>query len=479
MLTWELRVPRKPRKRAAHAEAEGARRLSPDTLFVDDQTLADLEIFAAQGGAPSLFDLLNRTRTVGGTRVLRARFRRPPATHEGIRAVQDSLRHIARHRPPFNLLPGEVMLAGVELYLQSNLSLVMTRSRVGALLEALEVRLADFKEYRETVMGVRRTARMIRTLARLADRPELADAPGELGGRLREMRALLARPALAHLPLDGEGELPWWRIMGVDRVLRRDERGTIERLMHLVHALDALVSMADATVQQGFAFPEVLAGPAMVAGTGVYHPFLPESVRNPLALDQRRRLLFLTGPNMAGKTTYLRACGIAIYLGHLGMGVPATAFRFSPCNALFTAITLADNVREGVSFFRAEALRVKTIAAALAERRRVIALLDEPFKGTNVKDALDASRAVFRRFASARDSIFLVSSHLIEVGAALEATGAVDCRRFEAGEGPAGLEYDFTLRPGISAQRLGMRVLAEEGVFELLDEPQPAAAAGD
>ncbi len=243
-----------------------------------------------------------------------------------------------------------------------------------------------------------------------------------------------------------------------------------------MHELDALVSMADVTVQHGFVFPEVVAGPGMVVGQGVYHPFLPEPVRNPIALDQHRRLLFLTGPNMAGKTTYLRSCGIALYLGHLGMGVPAMSFRFSPCNALFSAITLADDVRAGVSFFRAEALRVKSIAAALAERRRVVALLDEPFKGTNVKDALDASRAVFGRLAAARDSLFLVSSHLIEVGAALEATGAVDCRRFEAGEGPAGLEYDFVLRPGISAQRLGMRVLVEEGVFELLDDPEPAAA---
>lgn len=477
MLTWELRVPPEPRRRTTAADAFAARRLDPDALFVDEQTLADLEIFAAQGGAPSLLDLLDRTRTVGGSRVLRARFQRPLGSLEGIRAVQDALRHITSHRPPFNLLPGEGMLAGVELYLQSNLSLVGSGSRLGALFEALEVRLADYKEYRQTVIGVRRTARMIHMLARLSDRPEFVEAPGELGSCFREMRALLARPGLSGLPLDGEGELPWWRIMRVDRALRGEERGTIERLMHLVYDIDALVSMADATVERDFVFPDLLDGPAQLVGAGVYHPFLEEPVANPLALDQRRRLLFLTGPNMAGKTTYLRACGIAVHLGHLGMGVPARSFAFTPFNGLFTAITLTDNVREGVSFFRAEALRVKCIAAALADGRRVVALLDEPFKGTNVKDALDASRAVFRRLAASRDSVFLVSSHLIEVAAALEATGSVDCRRFEASETPEGLEYDFLLRPGISAQRLGMRVLEEEGVFELLDEPDASSAA--
>jgi DNA mismatch repair ATPase MutS len=172
---------------------------------------------------------------------------------------------------------------------------------------------------------------------------------------------------------------------------------------------------------------------------------------------------------MAGKTTYLKACGTAIYLAHLGMGVPARRLRFSPCDSLFSAITLADNVREGVSFFRAEALRVRRVAQALADGRRVFALLDEPFKGTNVKDAVDASHVVFERFAEAEDSVFLVSSHLTEVGEALEPLPTVACARFEADEAHGPLRYDFVLRPGISTQRLGVRVLRDEGVFELLD----------
>jgi DNA mismatch repair ATPase MutS len=125
-------------------------------------------------------------------------------------------------------------------------------------------------------------------------------------------------------------------------------------------------------------------------------------------------------------------------------------------------------VRKGVSFFRAEALRVKTIAAAVANGRRVIALLDEPFMGTNVKDALDASRVVLMGLASKRGSVFLVSSHLIELGDALVETGAVQCFRFDANEEGGKLEFDYVLRPGISAQRLGVRVLREEGVFDLL-----------
>src|SRR5512146_3248577 len=91
-----------------------------DGMVVDEQTFRDLEVFEAQGGAASLFDLLNRTRTSGGSDALKARFRRPLARVDRIRAVQDSLRHIGDHRASFDLLPDQGMLAGLQHYLHSN-----------------------------------------------------------------------------------------------------------------------------------------------------------------------------------------------------------------------------------------------------------------------------------------------------------------------------------------------------------------------
>src|SRR5512146_2213172 len=404
-----------------------------DGMVVDEQTFRDLEVFEAQGGAPSLFDLLNRTRTSGGSDALKARFRRPLARADRIRAVHDSLRHIADHRSSFDMLPDQGMLAGLQHYLHSNLTLITRTKGLDYLVEAWLARL-DRKLYRQTVSGVLRTANALRALGRFAALRALDDAPGERGGFIREMRELVARPTLARLATERPDGKSWRAMLRLDRELRHEERPTIERLMRLCFEVDALLSMATIMDERGFVLPEVHEGPAEAMAEDVYHPFLAEPVSNPLELGQPRRLLFLTGPNMAGKTTYLRACGTAVYMAHLGMGVPATSFRFSPCDCLFSAITLADNVREGVSFFRAEALRVKRIAEALADRRRVFAMLDEPFKGTNVKDALDASRAVFSHLAGARDSLFLVSSHLIEVGEDLSALGSVDCRRFEARE---------------------------------------------
>ena len=114
---------------------------------------------------------------------------------------------------------------------------------------------------------------------------------------------------------------------------------------------------------------------------------------------------------------------------------------------------------------------MKAIAEAVASGQRCIAVLDEPFKGTNVKDAFDATLAVLQRLARASNGRFVVTSHLIEIADALADSEHVAFGFFEAAEEHARLSFDYTLRDGVSSQRLGMRVLAEEGVFDLLDGP--------
>jgi DNA mismatch repair protein MutS len=443
-------------------------------MVMDRQTFRDLEIYEATGG-PALFDLLNRTRTAGGEKALRARLGRPWSNPEKIRAVQQALHHIIQHRNAFDLLPGEGLVSGFEQYLHCGLALLETNNRFEQFLEPLEVRVFDRKQYKLMEKGVQRSASFLRSIARFAERPDFVDAPGELGPLLNEMRTLIQSPAFSVLPQMGDRQSSCWQLMQLDRVIRLDQRPAIERILRIIFELDALVSMADAIGRFALVLPEVTDGPVEVIAEGIYHPFLTKPVPNALQLDQTQRLLFVTGPNMAGKTTYLRACGIAVYLAHLGMGVPARAFRFSPCDCLYTAISLTESIRDGVSFFRAEALRVKTIAQALANGKHVVGLLDEPFMGTNVKDALDASRAVLTRLAQKEGSVFLVSSHLIELGEVLLSTRSVACYRFEASEQSGRLQFDYLLRPGMSSQRLGVRVLKEEGVFELLDRAAESA----
>jgi DNA mismatch repair protein MutS len=445
------------------------RRIDPAEMQIDAQTLRDLEVFDAEGGAPSLFNLINSTRTLGGEAVLRGRMRTPFCKADRIRAVQDTLQFIIDNRPVFNDIPGEGVVHSVERYMHSGGPPVTTAKPIEGMFEATFARFGDVAQYERIQTGVSRASTLIHSLRRMAFDDRLASPAGELAPIFEEMRTLLARGAFKSFPAEGM-VLPYWKVLSIDRELRLGERLNVERLIKLAFDVDALVSMADAVTMYRFVIPQVEEGDLRIDADDVYHPFLPAPVPNPLHINQEHRLLFLTGPNMAGKTTYLRAAATAIYLAHIGMGVNAKSFRFTPCESLFSAISLTDNVREGISFFRAEALRIKAIAMALADGRRVIAVLDEPFMGTNVKDAVDVSREVLTRFAGREQSIFLVSSHLIELGDSLGATRSVACNHFEADESPARLQFDYVLRPGISSQRLGVRVLREEGVFDVLGE---------
>ncbi|MFI2812865.1 MULTISPECIES: hypothetical protein [unclassified Microbulbifer] len=446
-------------------------RCAPDEILgLDSNTFKDLEIFEAGAGQASLFDFCNQSRTEGGAAVLRRRMEQPWSTAVRIRSTQESVTFIATHPQVFSKLPSAYVIVSTEAYMREILPAVDYRNPLEFALGALQMWTNQDSHYFSIVRGVQATARMIRALRAFLVQPGLASLRGELVPLIREMRSLLRRPHMARVPDQEIGHWGMWRMLRLDQVLRTQEKNTVTRLLELVYEIDALFAMAEATRKHGFNMPVIEQGLPRVDVEGLVHPYLERPVANPVALNQDQRVLFLTGPNMAGKTTYLRAFATALYLAQLGMGVPATSFRFVPVQWLFSSISLSDDLRQGVSYFRAEALRVKAVAQAVTDGHKVVALMDEPFKGTNVKDAFDASLAILERLSARENCLFMFSSHHIELRDHLHvANGQVDCRYFEAEETAGRLRFDYRLRSGISEQRLGMRVLREEGIFELLD----------
>ncbi|HSW28204.1 MAG TPA: hypothetical protein VLH75_01810 [Longimicrobiales bacterium] len=445
------------------------RGLAEDRLAIDDQTARDLEIFTARGAGYSVQGLLSLTKTAGGAAVLSARMTEPWSSADRIREVQASIRYIIAHRAAFNCLPSEIVAHGASEYLFGGLPVEYSTNPLVVLIDALSIRFGESRHYTLITQGVIRATRMIHGLRRILDTSSLpSPIPGEIGGLLEEMRGLLAREAFESLPSVDSWDLPFYTIFTLDRNYRGQEEEALRRLLRLSYRVDALVAMADATTLYGMVIPEVLDGPATLEADGLFNLFVSHPVPASIHLGQEHHMLFVTGPNMAGKSTFLRSLGVALYLAHLGMGVPAASFRFTPCQSLFAALNISDDIHAGVSFFRTEAMRMKAVAEAMNAGRRIVALVDEPFKGTNIKDAMDASWLVLEAFAGAGDGLFAVSSHLIELGAALLATDRVICCRFEAVECKESLEFDFILRDGISSQRLGMRVLEQEGLVALL-----------
>ena len=91
---------------------------------------------------------------------------------------------------------------------------------------------------------------------------------------------------------------------------------------------------------------------------------------------------------MAGKSAFMKSFGVAVYMAHMGFPVAAEMMEFTVQDGLYTSINVSDNLNMGYSHFYAEVLRVKFVASEVAAGKNMVIILDELFKGTNVKDAM-------------------------------------------------------------------------------------------
>lgn len=435
-------------------------------MLVDHQTLRDLEVQGTPSGAPDLLDFLDRTRTRGGREALRRRLVEPLRTARAIEAVQRSLRFIADHRSAFIRLPDEAEVNALRRYLDSRFATLSSVKGPGLAMESLWVRRRYPDIFQEATRGVRLVGGFLTRIDELY--AQLSAPPEPLSGLLAQIRALLDKPELQQVrsALPRFGRTP--SILLRDHAARDSARTTLHRLIDVIAEIDALVSMSDATAEHDLVFPIVDDDHRGLEFRALRHPFLPEPAPNDLALPPGDRLLFLTGPNMAGKSTYLKAAGVAVLLAHAGMGVPARSARLGTVRRMITAIRTEDDLRSGISYFQAEARRVRDISRQLSEGDRCLVIADELFRGTNVKDACDASITVLATFAGFRQGHFLVASHLTELADELRNIPGVVFRRFEAAVTGQALNFDYRLKEGVSDQRLGMMVLETEGVLEML-----------
>jgi DNA mismatch repair ATPase MutS len=128
-----------------------------------------------------------------------------------------------------------------------------------------------------------------------------------------------------------------------------------------------------------------------------------------------------------------------------------------------------DDLALGYSHFYAEVLRVKTVAEEVSAGKDLIIIFDELFKGTNVKDAYDATLSVTEAFAQFRNCFFVISTHIIEVGETLGAR----CGNLQFAYLPTVMEgriprYTYTMQEGITSDRHGMMIIENEGILGIM-----------
>jgi len=433
----------------------------------DKQTLDDLNIFGKRGG-DSICGLFSHTQTRGGTVLMEQLFREPLSRPDAIRKRIGLFRFFSESALSFPFKPE--WFDAVEQWLANTDERTRLSQADGSLERRIKGLISTNTEESIIQKGISSLVEMVHACR---DFVSVVAADGSAYEEDRAaMAGLLSDAAFADvLQLSPRKKIGFEEMAGLDEQLRFRHRGIVRRLLERIYYLDLYLTVARVAVARKFSFPVVLdGGPNTVRLQGLRHPGLANAVPNSITITSDNNIVFLTGANMAGKSTFMKSLGIAMYLAHMGFPVAASAMEFFVLDGLFTTINLADNLGMGASHFYAEVLRVKKVAEELNRGRNLLVIFDELFRGTNVKDAYEATIAITGAFASKRNSIFVISTHIIEAGEVLRERygniGFVFLPTRMEGTRPV---YTYQLERGITDDRHGMVIIRNEGILDILE----------
>ena len=289
---------------------------------------------------------------------------------------------------------------------------------------------------------------------------------------VQQIKALTARPIIQSM-MEWPAEKilsPTDNLVFAHYLLYQFKQQT-NQLVDIFNKLDAYKSMAVATTKLRLSFPKISkTNEPFIEGKSLYHPLLHKAVAYDVTLNREGNFLFLTGANMAGKSTFIKAVGVAVYLAHTGMGITAESLHCSLFDGLLSNIQVEDNISKGESYFYNEVQRIKKTIKKINDGRNWLILIDELFKGTNVQDAMKCSTVVIEGLRKMTNALFILSTHLYEIGEGLKQYPNIRFNYFETDTAKGQLVFSYQLKEGISNDRLGYLILKREGVVEMLEK---------
>lgn len=437
------------------------------TMEIDKTTYEDLSLFSHEEEY-SIFHKLDFTRTTGGKDLLLEYFNRPFSKLEPILETQRVLTLIGERidRWPSSISNGTIMV--MERFYETAVDDIPQAHNLPAALAYKIFHAPDYAMVRYSVTHFADFVRGMNQLIGLLDQP---GCPLLLSDLLQKARRQLDQDVLQGLANLEAGVKPNpIQVIYYGNFIRTRFKSSMLALIEIHSRLDAWYSMAMAVRRYKLSFPVfVEQDDPFFEATSLYHLLLPAPVAYDIRLDQTTNFLFLTGANMAGKSTFIRSVGVVVFLAHLGMGVPATSMRLSLFDGILSNINVVDNLAKGESFFFNEVQRIRNTLEKIRGNKKWLVLIDELFKGTNVQDAMKCSLTVIKGLIRIRQSLFVLSTHLYEIGDELKQYPNILFNYFETTVKNDQLEFSYQLKEGISNDRIGYLILKREKVVEMLE----------
>lgn len=435
------------------------------SFIIDTQSLEDLNL-TGKYKRNSIYSLFNQVRTVGGERLLEHIFNHPLSDPDGINERSAVFRYFEQQQLVFPFDKEKIERA--EKYLNEGNDASYLGSAIGLLKHKISHAVLHSSEYEQLTDGLKAIISLLTEVSAyfnqfndLENHPHMAE--------IEQLKRIFRDPRLVELA-EESADLSFVKLNRYHYLLSKTLKKELELLFKVLYDLDVYIGVSDVARSKGMGYAKAL--PAIegsLKASELRHPGLDKAVANSISLDRQQNMLFLTGANMAGKSTWMKTIGLSMYLAHLGFPVAAESLEFSVMEGIFSSINVPDNLNMGYSHFYAEVLRVKDVALQVSAGKNLLVLFDELFKGTNVKDAYDATLAVSQAFANYTNCLFVISTHIIEVGEELREC----CENIQFRYLPTVMEgsvprYTYLLNEGITSDRQGMMIIENEKILDII-----------
>lgn len=433
---------------------------------LDKQTIKDLEIFVDNRSANSIANFYDQTKTSGGRNFLYQLMKNPITDINELKQRTELIQFI--QETGFELKINSGQFEFIEHYQKLNIA-PLRNNPVDAFLQNLSYRINPNNNYYIIKNGVQQLVYLFVQLKERIETLNETSIPAKLAVFRDNIRQIIEYPEFKFL-FKTRLAISYSELNRLDNLFRKKYKIQLQRITELVFQLDCYISIAKVAKQKNLSLPEYSSSalPTLVIEE-FYHPLLNNAVPYSIEFDKSTNLCFLTGPNMAGKSTFLKSVGLSVYLAHIGFPVPAKKMTTSIYNGIVTTINLADDINLGYSHFYSEVNRIKETILKIKTKKNLFIIFDELFRGTNVKDAFDGSLLIINSFANIPGSTFFISTHITEVADKVKSLTNIQFKFFDSKLVNNVPTYEYKLENGISHERLGMYILKNEKIIEILD----------
>jgi DNA mismatch repair protein MutS len=249
-----------------------------------------------------------------------------------------------------------------------------------------------------------------------------------------------------------------------DKIL--PELGQLQTLSQAVAELDVLTNFAERAQSLNYVKPVLSNEPGIIIEAGrhvVVEQMTPDAfIANPIVLTEQRKMLIITGPNMGGKSTYMRQTALIVLLAHVGCYVPADSANIGLVDRIFTRIGASDDLASGRSTFMVEMTETANILHNATDKSLV--LLDEIGRGTSTYDGLSLAWACAEMLALKTKAFTLFATHYFELTLLADQITTLANVHLDAMEHNDNIIFMHAIQEGAASKSFGLQVAQLAGV---------------